>query len=237
MSKYTVDHHKIIDKALHNFNAEFLREHNILFGGGTSIALRLDEFRESIDIDFLCADKESYRAVRNQVSNSTLGDLVQNDFDYVREISFNRYAVRTGIKINDTVIKLEFISFPDYGLSGETSEQLPVPCLDKASCFMTKLLANADRVDDKPYKDIFDLVAMYLEWGEIPEKAWLEADKIYSRELVRKKLLQSLEQMLASKSEYINHAQAVKMKSVWADRIINSGAKAMSDYLKDQPSF
>ncbi|GAB7225145.1 hypothetical protein VoSk93_43660 [Vibrio owensii] len=47
------------------------------FGGGTRIALELDEFRESIDIDFLCPNKDSYRSVRQEVMNVTLGNLVK----------------------------------------------------------------------------------------------------------------------------------------------------------------
>jgi hypothetical protein len=42
--------------------------------------LELDEYRESVDIDFLCRDKKSFRAVREQVTNRTLGELVKEDF-------------------------------------------------------------------------------------------------------------------------------------------------------------
>ena len=45
-------HHRLIARALENFNADYLRENRILFGGGTRIALELGEFRESVDIDF-----------------------------------------------------------------------------------------------------------------------------------------------------------------------------------------
>jgi predicted nucleotidyltransferase component of viral defense system len=38
-----------------------LKQHNYLFAGGTAIALRYGEYRESVDIDFLASDLASYR--------------------------------------------------------------------------------------------------------------------------------------------------------------------------------
>ncbi|MEC8566827.1 MAG: nucleotidyl transferase AbiEii/AbiGii toxin family protein [Pseudomonadota bacterium] len=76
--------HELILKALNDFNSEYLRQHNILFGGGTRIALELGEFRESIDIDFLCLDKNSFRAVRNQVQEDSLGKLLKNSIDILK---------------------------------------------------------------------------------------------------------------------------------------------------------
>ena len=41
-----------------------LREINCLFGGGTAIALRYGEYRESVDGDFMVSNVASYRALR-----------------------------------------------------------------------------------------------------------------------------------------------------------------------------
>lgn len=92
---YRRKHHQLIAACLENFNGEYFTEHNILFGGGTRIALELDEYRESVDIDFLCPDINAYRAVRQQVTNTSLGELVRVPFTYSREIRFDRYGVRT----------------------------------------------------------------------------------------------------------------------------------------------
>lgn len=91
---------------MNNFNADFFLRNNIYFGGGTRIALEINEFRESIDIDFLCPDRASYRAVREEVNNVSLGNLVKTEFTYLREISFNREGVRTFIMTDDKKIKL-----------------------------------------------------------------------------------------------------------------------------------
>lgn len=186
-------HHQQVVKALHQFNASYLAEHQILFGGGTRIALELGEFRESVDIDFLCGDSLAYKAVRKQVSNHSLGDLVIQDFDYPREIRVDRDAVRCFIRIDETLIKLEFVACADYQLKPASQNFLPVPILDKTSCFITKLLANADRYNDYPYKDIFDLLAIYQAWGEIPTRAWQVSDEIYSEKVVKKGLITALE--------------------------------------------
>ena len=84
MQNYSKTHHQLIRTALENFNHDFLAQHRIIFGGGTRIALELSEYRESIDIDFLCPDKQSYRAVRHEVTEYSLGNLVKNDFSYPR---------------------------------------------------------------------------------------------------------------------------------------------------------
>ncbi len=234
MAMYEIAHHQTIDSVLKYFNADYLCNNNIIFGGGTLIALMIDEYRESVDVDFLCPDTDSYRAVRSQVTNVSLGDLVLRDFNYVREISSGRDAVRTIIELDNVKIKLEFVGFSDYKLgSSQPNNEFPVPFLDIPSCFSTKLLANADRQGDVPYKDIFDLIAMYLHWGEIPDCSWLEADRHYSNRVIKHGLKLSLERILANKDEYFLHAKSVKMKDEWAEEIINKGAEKMyARYLK-----
>lgn len=52
------DHHNKILKVLHAMNSDILAKSGAYFGGGTAIALQLDEYRESVDIDFLCDTTE-----------------------------------------------------------------------------------------------------------------------------------------------------------------------------------
>lgn len=49
-------HHQRIAHVLGALNGPLLRANNCLFGGGTAIALRYGEYRESVDIDFLVSD-------------------------------------------------------------------------------------------------------------------------------------------------------------------------------------
>lgn len=64
-------HHQHISQALNLLNSELLQEAECYFAGGTAITLLLEEYRESVDIDFLCASKYGYRLLRNTVSPNT----------------------------------------------------------------------------------------------------------------------------------------------------------------------
>lgn len=48
--------------------APLLRERQCLFGGGTAIALRHGEYRESVDVDFLVSELEHYRELRSELT-------------------------------------------------------------------------------------------------------------------------------------------------------------------------
>ena len=53
--------------ALEALDAELLANSRCYFGGGTAIALRYGEYRESRDIDLFVSDGSGYAAVREQV--------------------------------------------------------------------------------------------------------------------------------------------------------------------------
>src|SRR5690606_11832332 len=176
----------------------YLEQHCILFGGGTRIALELNEYRESVDIDFLCADPASYKAVRSQVDSQSLGSLVlpDQDLSFPRGVRADRDAVRTFVQWGGVPIKLEFVHFDYYGLRQDKRTHLfPVPFIDQSSCFLTKLLANADRYADANKKDIFDLSMMAHHWGGIPDDAWAQAEDKYGLSLVYQGLIKTLYEM------------------------------------------
>jgi hypothetical protein len=220
---YRLDRHRIISSALKNFNSEFLSENDIIFGGGTRIALEINEYRESVDIDFLCPNKNSYRSIREQVSNKSLGSLVKKDFEYIREIRPDKYGVRTVIKHENLKIKLEFISFDDYKLTWLSDKSVfPVPYLDYISCYYTKLLANSDRKLEFPYKDIFDLLAMRKEWGVIPKDAINLASDHYSKRVVIKSLIKALEHIQFRTEDYLICANGLNIDQGYASILINT---------------
>ncbi|MGH8649638.1 MAG: nucleotidyl transferase AbiEii/AbiGii toxin family protein, partial [Burkholderiales bacterium] len=63
--------------ALGALDAEFLARNECYFGGGTRIVLSLGEYRESADVDFLCASRAGYRALRSTVSETSLGRIAK----------------------------------------------------------------------------------------------------------------------------------------------------------------
>lgn len=231
MSKYRLPHHQLVERCLENFNKNFLEENHILFGGGTRISLEINEYRESVDIDFLCQDKHSYRAVREQVTNESLGKLVMKDFTYARDIRTNRDSVITLLDCDGEKIKLEFVCFDNYKLTaGADPDLFPVPYLERTSCFYTKLLANADRALSIPYKDIFDIVAMVWKWGDIPEKA-LELARSHYGIVVDRKLAVALRHMVSNKSRYKEASIGMSIEPDLFDKYLFPVAEMLLDKL------
>lgn len=228
-------HHQSILQVLQKFNASYLAENSILFGGGTRIALEIDEYRESVDIDFLCATPVSYRAVREQVGDKNIGLLLNSGeaISFVRDIRADRDAVRAFIKLpNEKPIKLEFVHFDYYDLRMDNrSDLFPVPFIDRESCFLTKLLANADRYGDAEKKDIFDLCMMRQHWGEVPQRVWHQADEKYGLKTVYTGLEKALNFLIGDQDQALKIATSVlNINSETANLIVTEYA---NNFLKD----
>ncbi len=180
-------HHQMIEKLLHCFDVEFLAAANCYFGGGTAIVLALGEYRESVDVDFLCASKLGYRALRNTVTSQGLGNLLKNPVKHLRDVRSDLYGIRTFLEIDSTPIKVEFISEGRIELSGDGQAICGVPTLSTVDMFAEKLLANADRGLDKSLfsRDMIDLAMMISAWGTIPPAAWNKVHEAYGASVDR----------------------------------------------------
>lgn len=236
MKEFNKSHHKLIRRALEYFDSDFLKKNSIIFGGGTRIALELDEYRESIDIDFLCPNNDSFRAVRSTITDNSLGQLVKKEFTYPRGIRADRDGVRCGILLNDSekIIKLEFVSFANYDLTTDTSNFFSIPALSQTSCYTTKLLANADRYNDKPYKDFFDILAMFNAWGSIPPEAWIAAEAQYGKNPILNGLIKSCEKIKNNSNEYLDIAiNELDITESFAKKLINTTYPKFSEYLEN----
>lgn len=174
-------HHKRIQKLLEALNPEFLQENECLFGGGTAIVLLLNEYRESLDVDFLCASHDGYRTIRNSVTNRSLGEILRSPLNLVREVRADRYGIRTFIEIDGQPAKFEIVREDRITLCGEIDDRIGMPILSKVDMYAEKLLANADRYLDGSAlsRDIIDLAMMIKEWGPIPAEAWEKACGAY----------------------------------------------------------
>lgn len=92
-------HHRRIATLLHALNSDVLQEAQCFFGGGTAIVLLLGEYRESVDVDFLCSSQDGYRLLRNTVTRHDLGGLLREPVLYVREVRADFYGIRTFMEI------------------------------------------------------------------------------------------------------------------------------------------
>ena len=170
-------------------------EHQCFFGGGTAIALRYGEFRESIDIDFLISDIGLYGKVRNDIrDHHDLSPLLLpgKTLELIRDLRTDQYGIRTVIGIGEAKIKLEIIS------EGRISFDLPepkefidgIPSLTRLDSIASKLLVNSDRyADDSVYsRDLIDLAMMKPTKKELHlaiEKAKKAYGDSIQRDLVR----------------------------------------------------
>ncbi|WP_348731932.1 nucleotidyl transferase AbiEii/AbiGii toxin family protein [Rheinheimera texasensis] len=198
---YRLSQHQAIHSVLECFDATFFIQNRIMFGGGTRIALQFDEFRESIDVDLFCPDKESYRAVRNTVLSNSLGQLVLQDFTYLREIRFDRDKVVCFLKHQGSDIKLEILSCDSYSLVPDVGQLFPIPYFDLDTCFYTKLLANSDRCRAYPYKDIVDILMLFRHLRHIPLTSIQRAESHYG-DVVKRDLLFALEHVRTEPQKY-----------------------------------
>lgn len=181
-------HHQRIEKALRAFDADLLIQAHCYFGGGTAIALALDEYRESVDIDFICAGAENWRILRNAVAPPTLGSLVIAPLHYARETRTERDKIFTRLIVDGTPIKVEFVLEARLDrLDGALDEQLGVAVLSREDLYAEKLLANTDRGNDKSAmsRDLIDLGMMIQRWGPIPQEAWRRVLHVYGDAAVR----------------------------------------------------
>ncbi|MEB0138668.1 MULTISPECIES: nucleotidyl transferase AbiEii/AbiGii toxin family protein [unclassified Undibacterium] len=202
------EHHQKVLSILKKMNPEFLLDTKCYFGGGTAISLLYGEFRESIDIDFLCADQDGYRKLRNSVFNNGLGDIFSQPIELMRDVRADRDGIRAVISADGTPIKFEIVREARIELSGMMVASLPVPCLTSTDLFAEKLLANADRYADKSVmsRDIIDLMMMEKKCTCIPKQAWDKAREAYG-DSVRGAFDKS-KQLLRSNPEYFRSCLA-----------------------------
>jgi hypothetical protein len=159
--------HARVAAALGALDGTFLADCQCWFGGGTRIVLELGEYRESEDVDFLCGSAPGYRALRSAIDDRSLGKLAARPVALLRDVRADRYGIRTVLDVNGAPLKFEIVLEGRIELGGMRCAGLPVPCLDHASCFAEKLLANADRGRDDAVlgRDAIDLAFMVEAWS------------------------------------------------------------------------
>ena len=164
---YSRARHNTVDKVLSRMNSDFLQRAKCFFGGGTRIVLELNEYRESADIDFLCSDRDGYRELRSTIAPDSLGAIASAPIELLRDVRADQYGIRTVLRIDDEPIKFEIVNEARIDLSGVLIDRLHVPCLDRASCFAEKVLANDDRGLDESVsnRDVIDIAYMIEAWG------------------------------------------------------------------------
>lgn len=179
-------HHQAVASVLTSLDADLLAEAKCYFGGGTAITLLLGEYRESWDIDFLCADLAGYRLLRNRVIED-IAPLFRVPIRQVGSLRKDQYGIRTRVEADGAPIKLEIIFEARIPLHGRVEPLFGVPTLGQVSLYASKLLANADRGLDVGTlsRDMIDLAMMLKAWGPIPPDAWRLAETAYGEHVYK----------------------------------------------------
>ena len=204
-------HHRTIAALLRSLDAQFLLEARCFFGGGTCLALMLDEFRESRDVDFLCADRAGFRALRETVSEGSLGRIMRKAWPLAREVRADRDAIRTFVAADDLRIKLEIIREGRIDLSGALDRRFGVPTIDLDCLVAEMLLANADRgLDDSTQsRDLVDLAFLAARHGRKRMRPGLELAETAYGSAIRRGLQQALNGLAARRGRLSACARAL----------------------------
>jgi Nucleotidyl transferase AbiEii toxin, Type IV TA system len=186
-------HHQIIGDILQQLNGDLLRDHHCYFGGGTAIALLQNEYRESVDIDFLVSDKDSYRELRHLLTDSQGIYAIANKqakLILARDIKADQYGIRTVLQSGDVRVKFEIvlegrISFAEPGPKDRIAAITTLTRLDLLS---SKLLANSDRWNDDAVfsRDLIDFLMLDPSRAELNaalEKSYAAYGKSIYRDL------------------------------------------------------
>ncbi|MGD9832929.1 MAG: nucleotidyl transferase AbiEii/AbiGii toxin family protein [Piscinibacter sp.] len=160
-------HHRRIATALEALDADVLAANACLFGGGTAMALRYGEYRESVDIDFLVSRVDGYRQLRQRLTG---GDGMRSitrpghALNQARELRADQYGIRTLLQVDGVDIKFEIVleGRIDLEAPGPNDRQCGVATLTPLDMATSKLLANSDRWRDDAVmsRDLIDLAMM-----------------------------------------------------------------------------
>ncbi|MET3613710.1 hypothetical protein ABID16_002039 [Rhizobium aquaticum] len=204
-------------------NADFLLESRCWFGGGTAIVLTRGEYRRSLDLDFLCADTDGYRDIRNAVFDRGLAALFSGEVRQLRDIRSDAYGVRTLVEFEGLAVKFEIVREARVTLAGALSPDLQVPLLGTNDMFAEKLLANADRCFDRAvaYRDAIDLGRLVeANGGDMPLAAIEKAEAAYGQDIARKAA--GVLNHVKNKSEIAYAAEALDMNARVAEAAIDA---------------
>lgn len=179
--------HRSVAKLLGALDHERLRTLRCFFGGGTAIALEVDEFRESADVDFLCADKTAYRALRELVFDADIDGLFREPIVKVRDTRADMDGIRNFVLFDGMPLKFEIIVEGRIAIADSDRTICGVTTLCTEDAFTEKLLANADRGLDRATasRDLIDLLALSIRHGGIPHSAFFRASEVYGQSVSR----------------------------------------------------
>lgn len=180
------EHHRRIGALLERLDHGLLLKHRCLFGGGTALALSRGEYRESLDIDFICSSVDGYRGLRERVRENDAGWIFREPVTLHREPRVDQYGIRFAAGIDAVAVKIEITFEARVELDDPRPEERLCGAwtLRPADLAATKLMANADRYADDAMasRDLIDL-AMLSDEPTLPAAGVAKARRAYGRSI------------------------------------------------------
>lgn len=170
-------HHQRIAHVLSALDGSALAQNACWFGGGTCIALKHGEYRESVDIDFLVSDPAGYRELRQLLTGlDGLAPITRQGampLELLRQVRADQYGIRTQVRMDGHAIKFEIVREARITLQapGPQDQICGISSLSVLDLATRKLLANADRQADEGVfsRDVIDLAMMNLKLPQLRE--------------------------------------------------------------------
>lgn len=213
------EHHRDVALVLQSLEPLVLAQRHCFFGGGTTMALRYGEYRESVDIDFLVSDRAGYRELRQMLGGvHGLDPLLRKGMklELAREVRTDQYGIRTHVRSGGSVVKFEIMLEGRIELAapGEEDRICGVQTLSALDLSTEKLLANADRwADDSVFsRDLIDL-AMQGADQELLKAACAKAEGSYGA-AVRQSLAKAVQSLRNRPHRLDECMKALSMNSV-----------------------
>lgn len=211
-------HHQRVARVLQALDGAKLREHACYFAGGTAIALRYGEYRESVDIDFLVSEVARYRALRTALTGAdglrAITRAGMPPLEQVGELRADQYGIRVRIAVDRQPIKLEIVLEARIELEapGPGDVLCGVSTLTPLDLATSKLLANSDRwADDGVFgRDLIDLAMMRPPLALL-RKAVAKAEGAYGASVLRD-LARAIERMKTREGWLDRCMQAMDMR-------------------------
>jgi hypothetical protein len=163
-------HHQRIAHILAALDGDVLAKHACWFAGGTCIALKFGEYRESVDMDFLVSDAAGYRELRKLLTGvGGLRPITRQGampLELTREVRADQYGIRTHVRMDGHAVKFEIVREARIALQapGPQDQLCGIATLTVLDLAASKLLDNADRQADEGVfsRDVIDLAMMDL---------------------------------------------------------------------------
>lgn len=202
MKLYQRERHQKIAYVLNCLDRDLFMKHECFFGGGTAIVLKNNEYRESIDIDFMISNLQGYRELRSLATDP--GGLVNlftdtEQLGLTSEVRADQYGIRSRVLVQELSIKFEIIleGRIEFDPPGQNDQIEGVMTLTNLDFVTSKLLAHSDRWRDVSVfsRDLIDLAMM-----EFTETTWClameKAQSAYGAS-IQKDLSKSIEFVLS----------------------------------------